>query len=333
MPADPTGSLAQYLAALPEGRVRTHSVVAAAIAERAATAPREQELLFIAGHRHPDYEDGADRFWHAVEQLALPEPAGADELPLAWIGYDVVDRFTGRREAQGFLLTDRRLLVKDQVDGVFGTATPRQYPLFVGSAGVAGSASEIAASAASSYDWEFARSLIDADTASGLGVLLSELLVAAMETLQRAGAELAPEPPTSTGLLGRVRELGLGNAVKLPGDPKHAKHFAKLAKKLPLDPGERILIACTDSTLIGAYGFLLTDRGARSKDLGEDPAFTPTEQFVPDQIRRAPDSAHRILLGAGETHEIPTRFTEQQVDALIVLLREWGEGRLDADAA
>lgn len=333
MPTDPAGSFEQYLAALSDTRARTHAAVTAAIAERAASAPRQQELLFIAGHRHPDYEDGADRFWHAVEQLVLPEPAGADELPLAWIGYDVVNRFTGRREAQGFLLTDRRLVVKDQADGVFGTATTRQYPLFVGSGGIAGSASEIPSSASSSYDWEFARSLIDTDTAPGLGVLLSELLVTAMEALQRAGAELAPAPPTSTGLLGRVRELGLGNAVKLPDDPKHAKHFAKLAKKLPVDAGERILFACTDSTLIGAYGFLLTDRGARSKDLGEDPVFTPTEQFVPEQIRRAPDAAQRILLGAGEAHEIPARFTEQQVAALVELLREWGEGRLHAEVA
>lgn len=332
MTADRTRSLDRYLAALPADRVQIHGTVTAALADRAFAAPREHGMLFIAGREHPEYSDGEDRLWHAVEQLMLREPAGDDELPFAWIGYDAVNRFTGRREAQGFLLTDRRLVVKDQVDGVFGTATPRQHPLFVGSTGTAGAAAEIAASASSSYDWEFARSLIDTGTASELSSLLSELLVVALETLQRVGAELAPEPRTATGLLERVRELGLSNAVKLPEDPQHAKHFAKLAKKLPVDSGERILIACTDSTLLGAYGLLLTDRGVRSKDLGEAPVFTPTERIAPAEIRLAPDSAHRISLGEGAAHEIPTRFTEPQVAALITLLREWAEGQLSIDA-
>ena len=323
-----------YLASLAAERRAVHAALVGAVALRASASPREHDFLFVPGQRHPRFEDSEEVFWHAVQQLMLAEPAGHDEIPVAWIGYDVANRFSGRREAQGFLLTDRRVVVKDQVDGIFGTAAPRQFPLFVGQGGIAGSAAEIAGNAIASYDWGAARSLVDESTARRLGLLLAELLVAALETLARLRVEFAPAPETAADLRGRVRELGLSEAAKLPDDPRHAKHFAKLQKKLPLGPGERVLVAFTGSTLAGVYGLLLTDLGVRSKDLGEYPVFTPFAELVADAVRIDDDSEHRLLVAPGAAHELPSTLSASQAAALATLVREWSEGKVvDGDRA
>lgn len=328
MTAAPPDALDGYLAALDSERRAVHTALVGAVALRASESPRVHDFLFIPGQRHPRFEDSEEVFWRAVRQLMLVEPAGRDEVPVAWIGYDVANRFTGRREAQGFLLTDRRVVVKDQVDGVFGTATPRQFPFFVGQDGIAGSAVEIAGSVVASYDWDAARSLVDGSTERGLGLLLAELLVAILEALTRLRIALAPAPVAAADLRGRVRELGLSDAAKLPDDPRHVKHFAKLQKKLPLESGERVLLAFTGSTLAGVYGLVLTDLGVRSKDLGEYPVFTPAGEIVADAVRIDDRSEHRLLLAPGAAHELPATLSERQAAALATLVREWSEGKI-----
>ena len=332
MTADMPQTLDDYRAALaPEQRAR-HDALLGAVATRAASAPRVHSLLFVPGRRHPEFADSETVLWRAIQQLMMTEQAAEGELPLAWIGYDVASRFSGKREAQGFLITDRRLIVKDQVDGVFGTAEPRQYPLFVNQAGVAGSAAELAETATASYDWEFPKKLLDAGTAQSMSQLLGELLVAVLETLGRLGTALAPAPATAAGLRGRVNELGLGDAAKYPDDAKQAKHFVKIAKKFPLESGERILLALTGATLAGVYGLLLTDRGVRSKDLGKDPVFTATTGIDVAGVRISAENAHQLILAPGEVHELPATLDERGAAAVATLMREWAEGRLQADA-
>ncbi|UOR00406.1 hypothetical protein MUN77_09495 [Leucobacter allii] len=328
MPADAHASLADYLAPLPAESRELHTALVAAVGERAASAPRVHALLFVPGRAHPHFEDSEAVFWHAAQQLMLDVDPAEGELPVAWIGYDVASRFSGKREAQGFLITDRRLVVKDQVDGIFGTAAPRQYPLFTGPAGAAAAAAEITESSTAAYDWTFASDLVDTETAQSMTALLAELLVTVLETLARRRIALAPAPETSASLRGRVRELGLDNDVKYPEDAKHAKHFVKLAKKIPCDAGERVLLAVTGSTLMGVYGLVLTDRGVRSKDLGSDPVVTPRERISPEAIRIDPEQPQRVILGPGEVHELPASLDERRAAGLVTLLREWSAGRL-----
>ena len=78
----------------------------------------------MPGQPHPVYSDSDDVLWLALEQLLFTDPLDTEDLPLVWFGYNVQGRFLGRREAQGFLMTDHRLIVKDQVDRIFGQATP-----------------------------------------------------------------------------------------------------------------------------------------------------------------------------------------------------------------
>ncbi|MBL3687658.1 hypothetical protein D3248_11940 [Leucobacter zeae] len=320
-------SLPQYLETLPETRRARFESLVAAVSSRVEAAPRIHAFLFLPQRQHSHFEDADDAFWETVEQLMLAEPAGTDELPLAWVGYHVANRFTNRRQAQGFLVTDRRLLVQDQLSGLFGASLPRQHPLFIGPAGAAASAAEIVGSATASYDWEFAGPLVDEAAAQHLATALAEILTAVLESLGRAGeAQEAPAAPKAADLHGRLRDLNLAAPAKSPDDPKHAKHFAKLAKKMPLDPGERILVAFTDATLMGVYGLVLTDRGVRSRDLGEAPVSTPRDRIDPAAVRVDPENAQRLLLGAGEAHELPASLDEKRVRALAALISEWAMG-------
>ena len=82
----------------------------------------------MPGQQHPVYSDSQEVLWLALEQLMFVDAPEAVELPLAWFEYHIQSRFSGNREAQGFLLTDRRLIVKDGCDGVFGKAAARSYP-------------------------------------------------------------------------------------------------------------------------------------------------------------------------------------------------------------
>ncbi|WP_144628409.1 hypothetical protein [Arthrobacter woluwensis] len=321
-------SLSAYLDALPGDRRSIHSTLSAALRQRLAPGPALDGLVFIPGEPRPVHGDHEEVFWQATEQLMLSNPSGEDELPLAWLGYHVKSRFSGRREAQGFLITDRRLVVKDDVDGIFGKALPRQYPLFTGPGGAAASAAETTAAATESYNWEYASGLLDHDRTAGLSRLLADALHTVLELSPSLGAALPQEPVTATDLRGRVQELGLGDVVKYDDDPKQTKHFAKAAKKLPLEPGERLLAAFTSATLMGVYGLLITDRRLLSRDLGEEPVSTDRAAIDPDALRLSPDNDRQIIAAPGAVHQLPEGLSPEQRQALVTLLREYAEGRV-----
>lgn len=285
-----------------------------------------QNFVFVPGHEHPTWEDSDAVLWRAVEQMMLVSPAGDDELPIIWIGYDVATRFTSKRESQGFLVTDRRLIVKDTVDLVYSKGEERRYPLYVGPTGIAGSASTIASAAIESYDWEGAASLVDVEDAEWFSQLLVSAITMTLETLTSTGAEVTDEPPpSSSDIRGRVKELGLGSAVKYFDDKKHAKHFSKFAKKMPLDEGEQVLASFSDGTLAGVYGLMITDRNVRSRDLMEEPVCTLRSQVDAAAVRVSPESMYKIIVAAGEVHDVPSRLSENETTALVTLIREWAD--------
>lgn len=284
-------------------------------------------LTFIPGMPHPVFSDSDAVIWAAATQLGLDT---SGELPLAFLGYDVQTRISGRRESQGFLVTDRRLIVKDDVDGIFGKAAARQYPLFVGPTGIAASAAQIGAEAARSYNWDGASSLLEPTQIARLTQTLVSILTVVLEGLDGLGVAQPSAPVTATDLRGRVRELGLASVVKYDDDPKERKHFAKLAKKMPLEAGERVIAAFTASTIAGPYGLVLTSLGIRSRDLGEAPVFTPMSLVDPDQVRLSGATANQLIVAPGQVHELPSSLTPVQAAALEQLVTEWARGELSA---
>lgn len=322
-------SIETYVSSLPPQRADLFRTLTARASTLAADLPDIQDFVFVPGHAHPTWEDGQNVLWRAVQQMMLVSPAGDDELPVIWVGYDVASRFTNKREAQGFLVTDRRLIAKDSVDLVFGKGEARQYPLYVGPNGVAGTAGAIASTAIGDYDWDTAGSLVDEEDAEWFSQLLVAVITMTLETLGSTGEEVAHAPATAGDVRGRVSELGLTGAVKYPDDPKQAKHFAKFAKKMPLDAGERILACFSASTLAGPYGLMLTDRHLRSRDLGEGPVVTPRSEVDAGAVHADPENGSRIIAAPGTVHHLPGHLGEREAGAVVTLIKEWAEGRVD----
>jgi hypothetical protein len=322
-------NLETYVSGLPTQRRELLILLTARASRLAAERVDIQEFVFVAGREHPTWDDSDAALWRAIEQMMLVSPSGIDELPIIWIGYDSARRFTSNRESQGFLLTDRRLIVKDSVDLVFSKGEERQYPLYVGPNGIAASAATIASTAIESYDWDGAGSLVDAEDAEWFSQLLVAAITMTLEALTSTGTEVAEEPPaTSSEIRGRVKELGLGSDVKYADDKKHAKHFAKFAKKMPLDAGEQVLASFSDSTLAGVYGLMLTDRNLRSRVLMEEPTSTLRDQVDAAAVRVSPTDKHKIIVGAGEVHDVPNHLSEKATAALVTLIQEWAELRI-----
>ncbi|BAJ74992.1 coenzyme F390 synthetase [Microbacterium testaceum StLB037] len=280
-------------------------------------------LVFVPGRPHPEWEDADEVLWMAVEQLMLPNPAAPDELPVLWVGYHVQDRLTRKREAQGFLLTSHRLVAKDTVDLVFTKGTERQYPLYEART------ASLASTATEEYDWDGTAALLGDARPDAIEQLLAEAIASTVHILESRGETLPVEPAPTTNLRERVAELDLAGIVKYEDDAKHAKHFAKLFRKVSLDPGERVLASFSDATLFGPYGLVLTDRNLRSRDLGEDAISTPRADIDPSAVRVSPDKAHQLAVGPGRPHDVPTFLDEKQVGALVTLVREWAAGRID----
>ncbi|KQY73812.1 hypothetical protein ASD13_16985 [Microbacterium sp. Root1433D1] len=320
-------NLDAYVSSLPPARRQLFTLLSARAARLAAERVDIQDFVFVPGHPHPTWEDGAAVMWRAIEQLMLVSPAGADELPIIWIGYDVALPFR-KRDAQGFLLTDRRLIAKDSTDLVFSKGEERQYPLYVGPNGIASTAATIASAAIGRYDWAGAGSLVDAEDAEWFSQLLVAAMTMTLEVLASSGAEIAEEPATSQDVRGRVKELGLGSDVKYADDKKHAKHFARFSKKMPLDAGEQIVASFSDGTLAGVYGLMLTDRNIRSRDLMEEPTSTPRSQVDAAVVRVSPESTHKIIVAPGEVHDVPSHMSEAGVAALVTLIQEWAGQRI-----
>lgn len=317
-----------FIAHLPKPRQEIYRKLIEQAGRCADENPRAQEYVFVPGRIHPTWDDSEAVFWRAVGSLAPEVLGGTDELPIIVIGYDLMNRFSGRREPQGFLVTDRRLISSADISIFKQEEKTRQYPLFVGPAGIAVSAATITQNAISNYDWDFAESLIDKETVQWISLVLAQSLVVIMEIVQETGSALPSEIETAKDLRGRLSELGLLSIANFPDNPKRKKHFAKLGKKIPFGIDEEIILSFTDSTLAGPYGIVLTNKNMWSKDLWEEPVSTPIEKIEPDQVRISLDDDAQIIVAAGQVHTIPAYIDATQKDSLVTFVREWAAGKL-----
>lgn len=323
-------NLESYKSSLPVERREMLSMLNARAVQLAAQRQEITNFVFVPGHEHPTWDDSQNVLWRAIEQMMLVDAAGDEELPVIWIGYDVGMKLSNKRQAQGFLLTDRRLIVKDTMDLVFSKGEARQYPLYVGPTGIAGSAATIASAAIKGYDWDGAGSLVDQQDSEWFAQLLVSVLTMILETLTSTGNQVASEAPgTAQDLRGRVNELGLGHEVKYADEKKHAKHFAKFAKKMPLDEGEQILASFSVGTLAGVYGLMLTDRNVRSRDLMEDPVCTARSAVDAAMVRVIAESKYKIIVATGQVHDAPGHMSPNDSAALVTLIQEWAEQRIN----
>jgi hypothetical protein len=316
---------------------------------------------------HLTFGDAADVFWLATQQLMLGEGGSADstsalaplpdvapivdaalaatvvgsagtssaptdaapdlELPLLYVGYHLINRLTRRRESLGFLVTDRHLIVQDEVSGIRRRPGPVSHALYADERTPTVVAAELVATSTERYDWSHARRLVTPIVEPDLLAALTTGVAAVLANLAVTGAAPPPRvvPRSAADLEGRVRELGLGPVVKFPTDPKQHKHFAKLTKALALPANASVRFTVTDATLAGPYGLVVTADTIHSKDLMEDPVSTPIAQVDVAGLAFSADSPS-LVLAPGQLHAVPAFLDAAQKTALLTLLKEFASG-------
>src|SRR5690606_30379357 len=125
-------------------------------------------------------------------------------------------------------------------DLVFSKGTTRSYPLRVRPEGIDATAIEISGTALGGYAWENTQTLIEPEHIGEFTHLLTETIRMTLEetgaTVPDAASQAAARQAVRR-LRDRVTELSLTDEVKYPDEPKHRKHFERLAKVIPLDDG------------------------------------------------------------------------------------------------
>ena len=257
-----------------------------------------QNVLFLnsKGAKHPVWDDAQEVFAKAVEQIldkSLGLQKGVDysktpkfygARPLAFIG--VHAQMIGRKSI-GFLLTQRHLLVKfdasavnvDEVAAAFRLGKYLQNEL-----------ENLAWQELEKCEFE-----IDGEMKAAMKRALKAVLNAIFES----GVQ-NDEDKISDKLL----ELGLGEALKTPLD--ETKLLSKsLSVFKPVSP----ILHSLDRSLFGKpYGVILDERGLISRELMEEPVFSPWNEIRGAQIEVKEDI---IIIGEKE-NKIPFELKDKK---------------------
>lgn len=147
-------------------------------------------------------------------------------------------------------------------------------------------------------------------------------------TLKEAFKIAHSESFKSKDVEGRITELGLRNSscIKKGTDEKQKKHFQKVIKKFQIPSNEEILLAVTDSTIVGPYGLVITDKSIYSKDTLEKPKATDRnklEKHYPVKIIE--DS---IVLGTNIAHILPSYLSATEKESVKTILQEFIHGEI-----
>ncbi|MGG5369439.1 hypothetical protein IGI67_001046 [Enterococcus sp. AZ196] len=248
-------------------------------------------------------------------------PLDQKEIPVLFVGGRAQNKITRKNQAVGFLLTDHMIYVREM--SVFTDYLPKVYPYPSSKV----EAIEVLGKAASAFEWEFFETILSDEVKKELMQLMIEAItdiLTTKETLEISHVESLK----SNDLSGRITELGLLNnsCVKMGSDEKHSKHFRKVIKKFSIPLDETIELAITDSTLMGPYGLVVTDRSIYSKDLMESPVCTSREEIEANYpVKIIEDS---IILGTNIAHMMPNSLNQGEKESVKTILVEYLSGEI-----
>ena len=257
-----------------------------------------QNVLFLNGNgaKHPVWDDADEVFAKAVEQIldkSLGLQKGVDysktpkfygARPLAFIG--VHAQMIGRKSI-GFLLTSRHLLVKFDASAVNVDEVAAAFRL--------GKYLQNELETLAWQELEKCEFEIDGEMKSAMKRALKAVLNAIFESgVQNDEAKISD----------KLLELGLGEALKTPLD--ETKLLSKsLSVFKPVSP----ILHSLDRSLLGKpYGVILDERGLISRELMEEPNFSPWYEIRGAQIEVKEDA---VIIGEKE-HKIPFELKDKK---------------------
>ena len=307
-----SNGLPEYLAVLPAERRREFDRLAALV-DGVPVPPGAESFVFLPNQvGHPLFDDAAEVFWKAVEQLYLKSAMSDGELPLLYWGFHSYD-LLARRSSNGVLVTDRTVYVVD-----IGTSDARMPLAAVDPASVRATDDTLEVAAAA-VGLAHARRLFGENGAADSAAYLRDVFAAlrcAMPAVGEPGAGDEGAVSATTDEL--VRASRLSADFLLPSRPKDAKKIAKLAAKWQIPGSETVRVALSSATLAGVYGLAITDEALYSRDLMEPLDRTPLADVA--DIEWVPEKkAFRVADG----HFVPAlpSVTDDNRDYVVGLLR------------
>jgi len=255
-----------------------------------------QKVLVLGCAKHPVWDDANEVFALATRQIldkSLGLQKGVDysktpkfygARPLAFI--DVHAQMIGRKSI-GFLLTERHLLVKfdasavnvDEVAAAFRLDKYLQNEL-----------ENLAWQELEKCEFE-----IEDEMKAAMKTALEAILQAVLEEGVKAEERTIAD---------KILELELGEALKTPLD--ETKLLSKsLSVFKPVSP----MLHSLDRSLLGKpYGVILDERGLISRELMEEPNFSPWYEIRGAQIEVKEDA---VIIGEKE-HKIPFELKDKK---------------------
>ena len=324
-----SNDLPAYLASLAPGR-RLEFDRLSALVSAVPVAPGAESFVFLPNQLgHPMFDDAAEVFWKAVEQMYLKSALSDGELPLVYWGFHSYD-LLARRSSNGVLVTDRTVYVVD-----IG-ATDARMPLAGVDPASVRATDDTLEVADAAVGLAQARRLFGetgaVDSAAYLRDVFATLRSAIPTPGEPAPGEPAPGQPgvgdeaaASATIDELVRASRLSADFLLPSRPKDAKKIAKLAAKWQIPETESVRVVLSSATLAGSYGLVITEEALYSRDLMEPLDRTPLGgvegvEWVPEK------KAFRVAEG----HLVPVlpAITDDNRDYFVGLLRSLVAARL-----
>lgn len=318
-------SFTDHLAALPADHARHGDALRASL-ELQVRRPSNADLsafLFLPDQAdHPDHEDAAQVFAQAVEQMYGPKPWVGDEIPLLFVGYHAMNRLSGRRTAQGLLLTDQALYVQDDFTMLSSSPPLAQgHTLPMRADDADAFVSMLLGRYKAWKDW----AAVAGRPESTLSTRLNVLLDAAVTTVLDYHAQHASQrqtPQRTWTLTGLIADHAASDNLLDPVNPKLAKKLGKVIGKFQIPPDEPLQFALVDFPLFGGpYGLALTAKALYSKDLMEEPVRVALERLDARSLRLA-EKGDEVLNDQGIPLQLPAHANAELKVSFVELLKQ-----------
>ena len=305
MTPPPQNGLPAYLSALPLQRREQFDSLSALVA--AIDVPESiAAFVFLPNQAgHPLFDDAAEVFWRAVEQLYLADAVSDGDLPLVYWGFHSFD-LLARRSTNGVLVTDRALYLVD-----VGRSSAR---LPLASVDAITADDERLAVGEAAIGLKQAARLLGEGSAPASASYLREVVAVLQSAIDEPRADDVGESTTDQ----LVRASRLSADFLLPSRPKDAKRIAKLAAKWQIPAGETVRVSLSSATLAGIYGLAITETALYSRDLME-----PLDRTALADIAGVEWVAEKKAFRVAEGHFVPTlpAITDDNREYVTGLLR------------
>ncbi|RYG87033.1 MAG: hypothetical protein EON59_08545 [Alphaproteobacteria bacterium] len=297
------------------------TLVSAAVAQ-----PDDADLsafLFLPDqNNHPHFDDAAQVFAEAAEQMYLRKPWVGDEIPLLFFGYHAMNRLTGKRTAQGLFLTDQAIYLQDEMAGLLlGLPPAKGHSLPAQSRDTEAFVQLLLTQYREWKDWSVLANTTEPALMSHCGRLLNQIVRSVVEYNLLHHRPRQPSIKALT-LADLVSGHSASDTLLNPANPALTKKLAKVAAKLKVPPHEPLLFALVDFPLFGGpYGLGVTAHGLYSKDLMDDPQHVALTALDPDDLRLS-EKGDKLLNSANVTLVLPAHLEVELRTAFLAFLKQ-----------